>query len=68
MGMSKTDYDLVVIGGGINGCGIARDAALRGLSVLLVEAKDLAQATSSASTKLIHGGLRYLEFYEFKLA
>ncbi len=67
MGMSKTDYDLVVIGGGINGCGIARDAALRGLSVLLVEAKDLAQATSSASTKLIHGGLRYLEFYEFKL-
>ena len=67
MGMSKTDYDLCVIGGGVNGTGIARDAAMRGLSVLLVEAKDLAQATSSASTKLIHGGLRYLEFYEFKL-
>lgn len=65
--MSKTDYDLCVIGGGINGTGIARDAAMRGLSVLLVEAKDLAQATSSSSTKLIHGGLRYLEFYEFKL-
>lgn len=65
--MSKTDYDLCVIGGGINGAGIARDAALRGLSVLLLEGKDLAQATSSASTKLIHGGLRYLEFYEFKL-
>lgn len=65
--MSKTDYDLCVIGGGINGAGIARDAALRGLSVLLVEGKDIAQATSSASTKLIHGGLRYLEFYEFKL-
>ncbi len=61
------DYDLCVIGGGINGVGIARDAAGRGLSVLLVEAQDLAGATSSASTKLIHGGLRYLEHYEFKL-
>lgn len=61
------DYDLCVIGGGINGVGIARDAAGRGLSVLLVEAQDLAGATSSASTKLIHGGLRYLEYYEFKL-
>jgi glycerol-3-phosphate dehydrogenase len=61
------DYDLCVIGGGINGVGIARDAAGRGLSVLLVEAQDLASATSSASTKLIHGGLRYLEHYEFKL-
>jgi glycerol-3-phosphate dehydrogenase len=61
------DYDVCVIGGGINGCGIARDAAGRGLSVLLVEARDLASATSSASTKLIHGGLRYLEHREFRL-
>lgn len=60
-------YDLCVIGGGINGAGIARDAAGRGLSVLLVEAQDLAAATSSSSTKLIHGGLRYLEYYEFRL-
>lgn len=60
-------YDLVVIGGGINGCGIARDAAGRGLKVLLAEQGDLAQGTSSASTKLIHGGLRYLEYYEFRL-
>lgn len=61
------DYDLCVIGGGINGSGIARDAAGRGLKVLLVEAMDLASATSSASTKLVHGGLRYLEYYEFRL-
>lgn len=60
-------YDLVIIGGGINGTGIARDAAGRGLKVLLVEQADLAQATSSASSKLIHGGLRYLEYYEFRL-
>ena len=60
-------YDLVIIGGGINGCGIARDAAGRGLSVLVAEAGDLAGATSSASTKLIHGGLRYLEYFEFRL-
>ncbi len=60
-------YDLVIIGGGINGAGIARDAAGRGLSVLLIEKDDIAQATSSASTKLIHGGLRYLEQYDFKL-
>ncbi len=59
--------DLLIIGGGINGAGIARDAAGRGLSVLLVEAEDLASHTSSASTKLIHGGLRYLEYYEFRL-
>ncbi len=64
--MSET-YDLVVIGGGINGAGIARDAAGRGLKVLLLEKDDLAQHTSSASTKLIHGGLRYLEQYEFRL-
>ncbi|HEX8447448.1 MAG TPA: glycerol-3-phosphate dehydrogenase [Sphingomonas sp.] len=60
-------YDLLVVGGGINGTGIARDAAGRGLSVLLVEKDDLASHTSSASTKLIHGGLRYLEYYEFRL-
>jgi glycerol-3-phosphate dehydrogenase len=60
-------YDLAVIGGGINGCGIARDATGRGLKVFLCEQGDLAGATSSASTKLIHGGLRYLEYYEFRL-
>ena len=60
-------YDLAVIGGGVNGAGIARDAAGRGAKVLLLEAGDLAQGTSSASTKLIHGGLRYLEHYEFGL-
>lgn len=60
-------YDLFVIGGGINGCGIARDAAGRGLSVGLAEMNDLASATSSASTKLFHGGLRYLEYFEFRL-
>ncbi|MBV5324088.1 MAG: glycerol-3-phosphate dehydrogenase, partial [Rhodospirillaceae bacterium] len=59
--------DLLIIGGGINGCAIAREAALNGLSVLLVEKDDLAAYTSSASTKLIHGGLRYLEYYEFRL-
>jgi len=61
------DYDLVVVGGGINGAGIARDAAGRGLSVLLVDKGDLGCATSSWSSKLIHGGLRYLEYYEFRL-
>src|SRR5450631_3756190 len=60
-------YDLAIIGGGINGAGIARDAAGRGLSILLVEKDDLASHTSSWSTKLIHGGLRYLEYYEFRL-
>jgi glycerol-3-phosphate dehydrogenase len=65
--MSKPEYDICVIGGGINGAGIARDAAGRGLSVLLIEKDDLASATSSASSKLIHGGLRYLEYYEFGL-
>lgn len=63
----QPDYDLLIIGGGINGCGIARDAAGRGFSVFLAEMNDLASATSSASTKLIHGGLRYLEHYEFRL-
>jgi glycerol-3-phosphate dehydrogenase len=60
-------YDLLIIGGGINGASVAREAALNGLSVLLVEKDDLAAHTSSASTKLIHGGLRYLEYYEFRL-
>ena len=61
------DCDVLIVGGGINGAGIARDAAGRGLSVVLCEKDDLASHTSSASTKLIHGGLRYLEFYEFSL-
>jgi glycerol-3-phosphate dehydrogenase len=65
--VSADPYDLAIIGGGVNGCGIARDAAGRGLSVLLLEQGDLAGATSSASTKLIHGGLRYLEQYAFHL-
>ena len=60
-------FDLAIIGGGINGCGIARDAAGRGFSVFLCEMNDLASGTSSGSTKLIHGGLRYLEYYEFRL-
>ena len=60
-------HDIFVIGGGINGCGIARDAAGRGYSVVLAEMNDLASGTSSGSTKLIHGGLRYLEHYEFRL-
>ncbi|WP_294302240.1 glycerol-3-phosphate dehydrogenase [uncultured Sphingomonas sp.] len=60
-------HDLLIVGGGINGCAIAREAALLGLSVLLVERDDLAQHTSSASSKLIHGGLRYLEYREFGL-
>lgn len=64
---SEPPFDLFVIGGGVNGCGIARDAAGRGLSVALAEMGDLAQATSSASTKLFHGGLRYLEYFEFHL-
>jgi glycerol-3-phosphate dehydrogenase len=62
-----TVTDLLIVGGGINGAGIARDAVGRGLSVLLCEQGDLAGYTSSASTKLIHGGLRYLEYYEFRL-
>jgi glycerol-3-phosphate dehydrogenase len=65
--MDSPVFDLAIIGGGINGCGIARDAAGRGLSVFLCEQNDLASGTSSASTKLIHGGLRYLEYYEFRL-
>ena len=63
----NADFDVFIIGGGINGCGIARDAAGRGLKVGLAEMNDLGSATSSASTKLFHGGLRYLEFFEFSL-
>ncbi|WP_179378689.1 glycerol-3-phosphate dehydrogenase [Jannaschia marina] len=63
----RDSYDLFIIGGGINGCGIARDAAGRGLDVGLAEMGDLAGATSSASTKLFHGGLRYLEYWEVRL-
>src|SRR5690349_17197939 len=64
---SSAPVDLLIVGGGVNGVGIARDAAGRGLSVLLCEKGDLAGATSSASSKLIHGGLRYLEYGEFRL-
>jgi len=67
MSASAATYDLLVVGGGINGAGVARDAAGRGLRTLLCEQHDLAAHTSSASTKLIHGGLRYLEFYDFGL-
>ncbi len=67
MTSSMVAHDLLIVGGGINGCGIAADAAGRGLEVVLCEMNDLGSATSSASTKLIHGGLRYLEQYEFRL-
>lgn len=60
-------FDVAVVGGGINGCGLAADAALRGLSVILIEQGDIASKTSSSSSKLIHGGLRYLEYYDFAL-
>ncbi len=63
----QPDYDLLIIGGGINGCGIARDASGRGLKVCLAEMNDIASATSASSTKLFHGGLRYLEYFEFGL-
>jgi glycerol-3-phosphate dehydrogenase len=65
--IDDTLFDLAIVGGGINGAGIAREAAHRGLSVLLCDKDDFAQHTSSASSKLIHGGLRYLEYYEFRL-
>ena len=60
-------FDLVIVGGGVNGCGIALDAASRGLSVCLLEKRDLAAGTSSRSSKLVHGGLRYLEQADFRL-
>ncbi len=67
MGRSTAHFDVAIVGGGINGCGIARDAVGRGWSAFLCDKSDLAGATSSASTKLIHGGLRYLEYFEFRL-
>ena len=65
--LAKEDFDVLVIGGGINGVGVALDAVSRGLKVALVESSDFAAGTSSRSSKLIHGGLRYLEQYDFKL-
>ena len=65
--MSRVDVDLIIIGGGIHGAGVARDAARRGLSVSLFEQGDFASATSSASSKLVHGGLRYLEQLHLRL-
>src|SRR3990172_6082360 len=67
MSPASVPYDILIVGGGVNGAGIACDAAGRGLKVALAEQDDLASATSSASSKLIHGGLRYLEYYEFRL-
>ncbi|MDJ0571312.1 MAG: glycerol-3-phosphate dehydrogenase [Pleurocapsa sp. MO_192.B19] len=65
--IQQTDYDVIIIGGGINGAGVARDAALRGLRTILIEKTDFASGSSSWSTRLIHGGLRYLEYFEFPL-
>ncbi|BAZ46156.1 glycerol-3-phosphate dehydrogenase [Chondrocystis sp. NIES-4102] len=65
--IQQTDYDVIIIGGGINGAGVARDAALRGLKTILIEKNDFASGSSSWSTRLIHGGLRYLEYFEFPL-
>ncbi len=64
---NREAFDIFIVGGGVNGCGVARDAAGRGLRVALAEMNDLGSGTSSASTKLIHGGLRYLEYFEFRL-
>lgn len=65
--IQQTEYDVIIIGGGINGAGVARDAALRGLKTILVDKNDFASGSSSWSTRLIHGGLRYLEYFEFSL-
>src|SRR5215813_10960010 len=65
--ITQADFDVVIIGAGINGAGIARDAAMRGLKVLLIDKGDIGCGTSAASTRLIHGGLRYLEHFEFGL-
>lgn len=65
--IQQTDYDVIIIGGGINGAGVARDAAIRGLKTILIEKQDFASGSSSWSTRLIHGGLRYLEYFEFPL-
>lgn len=65
--IQRIEYDVIIIGGGINGAGVARDAALRGLKTILVEQNDFASGSSSWSSRLIHGGLRYLEYFEFPL-
>ena len=65
--VQRTDYDVIIIGGGINGAGVARDAAIRGLNTIIVEKNDFASGSSSWSSRLIHGGLRYLEYFEFPL-
>ena len=65
--LATEEFDILVIGGGVNGVGVALDAVTRGLKVALVESQDIAAGTSSRSSKLIHGGLRYLEQYDFKL-
>ena len=65
--IEQQEYDLIIIGGGINGAGVARDAALRGLKTILLEKADFASGSSSWSSRLIHGGLRYLEYFEFPL-
>lgn len=65
--MSQTTYDVLIIGGGITGCGIALDAATRGMKTALIEMQDFAAGTSSRSTKLVHGGLRYLKQFEVKM-
>ena len=65
--VETVEYDLLIVGGGITGAGVARDAASRGLKVLVVEARDFASGTSSRSSKLVHGGIRYLENFEFGL-
>jgi glycerol-3-phosphate dehydrogenase len=67
LALGRDEFDILIIGGGVTGAGAALDAASRGLKVALVEARDLASGTSSRSSKLIHGGLRYLEQYDFKL-
>ena len=65
--IQQTDYDVIIIGGGINGAGVARDAALRGLKTILIEKTDFASGSSSWSSRLIHGGFRYLEYFEITL-
>ena len=65
--VEATTYDLIVIGGGINGVAVARDGALRGLKTILIEKSDFGSGTTSWSSRLVHGGLRYLEYFEFNL-
>src|SRR5215217_8048752 len=65
--IERQTFDLIVVGAGINGAGVARDAAMRGLRVLLLDKRDISSGTTQWATRLIHGGLRYLEYYEFAL-